>query len=226
MPAALRIKRCAGAAYDEKHRISAEGMPMSEILVLYYSRQGSTAALARHISRGVESIAGMRARLRTVPAVAATTDRPDPAVPDAGPPYAVQDDLVQCSGLILGSPTRFGNMAAPMKFFLDGTSALWLSGALVDKPAAVFTSTQSPHGGQESTLLSMMIPLLHHGMVLVGLPFTEPGLTDTRSGGTPYGASHVAAVSGHGELSALERDLAHALGARVATLASRLRLST
>jgi len=195
---------------------------MSEILVLYYSRQGSTAALARHISRGVESVAGMRARLRTVPAVAVTTERLDPAVPDSGPPYAVHDDLVQCSGLILGSPTRFGNMAAPLKFFLDGTSALWLSGALVDKPAAVFTSTQSLHGGQESTLLSMMLPLLHHGMVLVGLPYSEPGLVGTRSGGTPYGASHVACVSGPGELSPLERDLAHALGARVATLASRL----
>ncbi len=195
---------------------------MSEILVLYYSRQGSTAALARHISRGVESVAGMRARLRTVPAVAVTTERLDPAVPDSGPPYAVHDDLVQCSGLILGSPTRFGNMAAPLKFFLDGTSALWLSGALVDKPAAVFTSTQSLHGGQESTLLSMMLPLLHHGMVLVGLPYSEPGLAGTRSGGTPYGASHVACVSGPGELSPLERDLAHALGARVATLASRL----
>jgi len=195
---------------------------MSEILVLYYSRQGSTAALARHISRGVESVAGMRARLRTVPSVAASTDRLDPAVPDAGPPYAVHDDLVQCDGLILGSPTRFGNMAAPLKFFLDGTSALWLSGALVDKPAAVFTSTQSLHGGQESTLLSMMLPLLHHGMVLVGLPYSEPALLDTRSGGTPYGASHVAAVSGSGDLSSSERDLAHALGARVATMAHRL----
>ena len=164
----------------------------------------------------------MRARLRTVPAVTTTTDRLEPAVPDTGPPYAVHEDLVQCAGLILGSPTRFGNMAAPLKFFLDGTSALWLSGALVDKPAAVFTSTQSVHGGQEATLLSMMVPLLHHGMVLVGLPYTEAGLLETRSGGTPYGASHVAAVSGHGELSTQERDLAFALGARVATLAGRL----
>jgi NAD(P)H dehydrogenase (quinone) len=195
---------------------------MSDILVLYYSRQGSTAALARHISRGVESVSGMRARLRTVPAVAATTDRLDPAVPDAGPPYAVHDDLAQCAGLILGSPTRFGNMAAPLKFFLDGTSALWLSGALVDKPAAVFTSTQSLHGGQESTLLSMMLPLLHHGMLLVGLPYSERALHDTHSGGTPYGASHVAGISGAGELSTAERELAHALGARVATVAHRL----
>jgi len=194
---------------------------MSDILVLYYSRQGSTAALARQICRGVEGIAGMRSRLRTVPAVAATTQRLDPPVPEDGPPYATHEDLRECSGLILGSPTRFGNMAAPMKFFLDGTSALWVSGALADKPAAVFTSTQSLHGGQEATLLSMMIPLLHHGMVLVGLPYTEGGLTETRGGGTPYGASHFAGA-GTGALSEVERDLARALGARVATLASRL----
>jgi NAD(P)H dehydrogenase (quinone) len=198
-------------------------MPMSEILILYYSRQGSTAALARQICRGVEGVAGMRARLRTVPPVAPSTQRLDPAVPEAGPPYATHEDLQECGGLILGSPTRFGNMAAPLKFFLDGTSALWLSGALVDKPAAVFTSTSSMHGGQESTLLSMMIPLLHHGMILVGLPFTERGLTETRGGGTPYGASHTAG-SAPCELSAIECELARALGARVATLASRLSL--
>jgi len=195
---------------------------MSEILVLYYSRQGSTAALARQICRGVEAVAGMRARLRTVPPVTATTLRLDPPVPETGPPYATHDDLVDCGGLILGSPTRFGNMSAALKFFLDGTSALWLSGALVDKPAAVFTSTESLHGGQETTLLSMMLPLIHHGMLLVGLPYTEPGLTATRSGGTPYGASHAAGVSGCGELSDSERDLARALGVRVATVASRL----
>ncbi len=195
---------------------------MNEILVLYYSRQGSTAALARQVCRGVETVSGMQARLRTVAPVAATTERLDPSVPNEGPPYATHEDLVQCCGLVLGSPTRFGNMAAPMKFFLDGTSALWLSGALVGKPAAVFTSTQTLHGGQESTLLSMMTPLLHHGMYLVGLPFTERGLSDTRSGGTPYGASHVTAVSGHGELSDAERALARALGARVAALADRL----
>ncbi len=143
-------------------------------------------------------------------------------MPDDGPPYATADDLIACSGLILGSPTRFGNMAAPMKFFWDNTSALWLTGALVDKPAAVFTSTETLHGGQESTLLSMMLPLLHHGMYIVGLPYTERGLTETRSGGTPYGAGHVAAVSGHGVLSDIERDLARALGTRVAHLASRL----
>jgi NAD(P)H dehydrogenase (quinone) len=198
---------------------------MNEILVLYYSRQGSTAALARQVCRGVESVAGMQARLRTVAPVAATTERQDPSVPNEGPPYATHDDLLQCCGLILGSPTRFGNMAAPVKFFLDGTSALWISGAMAGKPAAVFTSTQTLHGGQESTLLSMMIPLLHHGMYLVGLPFTERGLTDTRSGGTPYGASHVASLSGHGELSEMERELARALGARVSALANRLKRS-
>jgi NAD(P)H dehydrogenase (quinone) len=195
---------------------------MNEILVLYYSRQGSTAALARQICRGVETVSGMQARLRTVAPVTVTTERPDPAVPNDGPPYASHDDLLQCCGLILGSPTRFGNMAAPLKFFLDGTSALWLSGALVGKPAAVFTSTQTLHGGQESTLLSMMIPLLHHGMYLVGLPYSERGLTDTRSGGTPYGASHVAVLSGRGELSESESELARALGRRVAELADRL----
>jgi len=195
---------------------------MNEILVLYYSRQGSTAALARQICRGVETVAGMQARLRTVPPLTVTTERPDPPVPNEGPPYATHEDLIETCGLILGSPTRFGNMAAPLKFFLDGTSALWLSGALSNKPAAVFTSTQTLHGGQESTLLSMMLPLLHHGMYLVGLPYSEPGLTETRSGGSPYGASHVATVSGHGELSEVERDLARALGARVAALASRL----
>jgi NAD(P)H dehydrogenase (quinone) len=196
---------------------------MNEILVLYYSRQGSTGALARQVCRGIEAVAGMQARLRTVPPVAATTERLDPAVPGEGPAYASHDDLVQCCGLVLGSPTRFGNMAAPLKFFLDGTSALWLSGALAGKPAAVFTSTQTLHGGQESTLLSMMLPLLHHGMYLVGLPFTERALSDTLGGGTPYGASHVAATSGHGALSAHEQELARALGRRVAALAARLR---
>jgi NAD(P)H dehydrogenase (quinone) len=195
---------------------------MHEILVLYYSRQGSTEALARQICHGVETVAGMRARLRTVAPIGTTIERSDPAVPDDGPPYASHADLQSCSGLILGSPTRFGNMAAPLKHFWDGTSALWLSGALADKPAAVFTSTQTMHGGQESTLLSMMLPLLHHGMILVGVPYTHKGLSETRSGGTPYGASHVAASSGQGTLADVERDVAQALGARVASLASRL----
>ena len=200
---------------------------MRDILVLYYSRQGSTAALARQICRGIETVPGARARLRTVPPVAATTVRLDPPVPDDGPPYATHDDLAECGGLILGSPTRFGNMAAPLKFFLDGTGALWMSGALADKPAAVFTSTQTLHGGQESTLLSMMIPLLHHGMVLVGLPYTERGLTETRGGGGPYGAGHVeaaavAAAAAGSEISAVEAQLARALGARVAALARRI----
>jgi NAD(P)H dehydrogenase (quinone) len=195
---------------------------MHEILVLYYSRQGSTAALARQICRGVESVAGMQARLRTVPPVSAGTEPQIAAVPEAGPPYVTHEDLSQCCGLLLGSPTRFGNMAAPLKYFLDGTSAQWLSGALVGKPAAVFTSTQTLHGGQETTLLSMMLPLLHHGMYLVGLPFTERGLHDSKGGGTPYGAGHVVEHSGHGELSDAERELARALGARVASLAARL----
>lgn len=195
---------------------------MNEVLVLYYSRQGSTAALARQICRGVEAIPGMQARLRTVPPVAATTSRIDPPVPDSGAPYATHADLEQCCAMILGSPTRFGNMAAPIKFFLDGTGALWLSGALAGKPAAVFTSTQTPHGGQESTLLSMMLPLLHHGMYLVGLPFTESALAETRGGGTPYGASHVSGTHDHGELTDHESALARALGARVASLALRL----
>jgi NAD(P)H dehydrogenase (quinone) len=193
---------------------------MHEILVLYYSRQGSTAALARQVCRGVETVAGAHARLRTVAPIGATG--PVPSVPDEGPPYATHEDLVECDGLILGSPTRFGNMAAPLKHFLDGTGALWLTGALADKPAAVFTSTQSLHGGQEATLISMMLPLLHHGMYLVGLPYTERGLSATQSGGTPYGASHVAGLSGHGTLSEAESELARALGSRVARLASRL----
>jgi len=194
---------------------------MHEILVLYYSRQGSTSALARQVCRGVETVAGMQARLRTVAAIGA--NGAVASIPDEGPPYATHEDLIECRGLILGSPTRFGNMAASLKHFLDGTSGLWLSGALADKPAAVFTSTQTLHGGQEATLISMMLPLLHHGMYLVGLPYTEQALTATQSGGTPYGASHVAGVSGHGTLSAHEADLARALGARVARLAARLK---
>lgn len=195
---------------------------MSEILVLYYSRGGSVAELARHIGRGVEDVEGMRVRLRTVPPVTAITQAAAPPVPDVGAPYVEKRDLAECAGLILGSPTRFGNMAAPLKHFLDGTGAEWVSGTLVGKPGAVFTSTASMHGGQESTLLSMMLPLLHHGLVLVGLPYTEPLLTSTREGGTPYGASHVAGADDQPRSSEAERALARALGRRVAELARRL----
>lgn len=196
---------------------------MPEILVLYYSRHGSVAKMARQIARGVESVKGAQARLRTVPAVSPETEKTAPAVPAEGPPYATHKDLGECAGLILGSPTRFGNMAAPMKYFLDGSSALWLSGALAGKPAAVFTSTTTLHGGQESTLLSMMLPLLHQGMVLVGLPYTEPALSSTQTGGTPYGASHVAGTGNAPRpLSAEEEALCFALGARVAGLALKL----
>lgn len=194
---------------------------MVDILVLYFSRKGATAELARHVCRGVET-AGARARLRTVPAVAPVTEAAAPAVPDQGPPYATHADLEACAGLVLGSPTRFGNMAAPLKHFLDGTGSLWLSGGLAGKPAGVFTSTQSMHGGQETTLVSMMLPLLHHGMYIVGLPYTEPGLMRTRSGGTPYGASHVAGNETEALLHEEERALAQALGQRVAQLALRL----
>jgi NAD(P)H dehydrogenase (quinone) len=194
---------------------------MADILVLYYSRNGATAELARQVARGVESVTGTRARLRTVPAVSPNSEATEPPVPTDGPPYATHDDLRECDGLALGSPTRFGNMAAPLKYFLDGTSALWLNGSLDRKPAAVFTSTGSMHGGQESTLLSMMLPLLHHGMYIVGLPFTAEGLNRTRTGGTPYGASHLAdkpAAAGI-RLSDDERELAQQLGRRVAELA-------
>jgi NAD(P)H dehydrogenase (quinone) len=196
---------------------------MTEILVLFYSRKGSTAELARHVCRGVESVSGARARLRTVPQVAAVVEQAQAPVPADGPPYATHDDLRECDGLVLGSPTRFGNMAAPLKHFLDGTSALWVSGALAGKPAAVFTSTQTMHGGQETTLLSMMLPLLHHGMVIVGLPYTEAALNQTVTGGSPYGASHVAGSEAHAKLSEDERTLASRLGRRVAELAVRLR---
>jgi NAD(P)H dehydrogenase (quinone) len=196
---------------------------MTEILVLFYSRKGSTAELARQVCRGVESVDGARARLRTVPAVAAVVDQLQPPVPAEGPPYASHDDLRQCDGLVMGSPTRFGNMAAPLKFFLDGTSALWVSGALAGKPAGVFTSTQTLHGGQETTLLSMMMPLLHHGMYIVGIPYTEAALTSTRSGGTPYGASHFAGDDTQPRLTDDERTVAVLLGRRVAELAVKLK---
>ena len=193
----------------------------STILVLYYSRGGRTAALARHAARGVES-AGAIARIRTVPPVAATTTASDPPVPGDGPPYAELADLVEADGLLLGSPTRFGNMAAPLKHFLDSTSELWLAGTLADRPAGVFTATSSAHGGQESTLLSMTLPLLHHGMLIVGVPYTEAALFDTRTGGSPYGATHLA-TAWNTALSKDEITVAHALGARVARIAMRLR---
>jgi len=198
---------------------------MAEILVLYYTRQGATAELARQVARGVESVPGASARLRTVPAVSPNTEATEPPVPADGPPYATVEDLRACDGLVMGSPTRFGNMAAPLKHFLAGTSALWLNGGLDRKPAGVFTSTGSMHGGQESTLLSMMLPLLHHGMYIVGLPFTAEGLNRTRTGGTPYGASHLAGTSGPDgvRLSDDERELARLLGRRVAELAMAVR---
>ncbi len=195
---------------------------MAEILVLYYSRGGATAELARQACRGIESVRGAAAKLRTVPPVSAESERPAKPVPESGPPYATLEDLRTADGLLLGSPTRFGNMAAPLKYFLDGTGSLWLSGALAGKPAGVFTSTQTMHGGQETTLLTMMLPLLHHGMYLVGLPYTEAALQATASGGTPYGASHVAGLQDAPQLGAEERELAQALGKRVAALAVRL----
>ena len=193
----------------------------STILVLYYSRGGRTAALARHAARGVES-AGAIARIRTVPPVSPTTTASEPPVPNDGPPYAELADLAEADGLLLGSPTRFGNMAAPLKHFLDSTSELWLAGTLADRPAGVFTSTSSAHGGQESTLLSMTLPLLHHGMLIVGVPYTEAALFDTRTGGSPYGATHLA-TAWNTALSKDEIAVAHALGARVTRIAQRLR---
>lgn len=189
------------------------------VLVLYYSRQGATAAMAQHIARGVEMVSGMTARLRTVPAISAVTEQSEDDIPASGPLYCELDDLRDCAGLVMGSPTRFGNMAAPLKYFIDQTSSLWLSGAMIDKPAAVFTSTSSLHGGQESTLLSMLLPLLHHGMVIAGLPYSEPGLMSSVSGGTPYGASHWAGQDNDRELDDTEAALCRALGQRVARLA-------
>ncbi len=195
---------------------------MSEILVLYYSRGGSVARLARQIARGIGEVDGMQARLRTLPPVAPVTQTAQPPEPEEGAPYVDKRDLAECAGLLLGSPTRFGNMAAPVKHFLDTLGAEWASGTLVGKPAAAFTSTATMHGGQESTLLTMLVPLLHHGCVIAGIPFTEAALNTTRSGGTPYGASHVAGIDDDPQLSEDETVLARALGRRIAQLAQRL----
>ncbi|GLR63767.1 NAD(P)H:quinone oxidoreductase [Marinospirillum insulare] len=192
------------------------------VLVLYYSRNGSTANMARALAEGVEQVSGIEARLRTVPAVSSVSEATEPAVPEEGAIYCTEEDLRNCSGLLLGSPTRFGNMAAPMKYFIDSTSGLWLSGALIDKPAGTFTSTSSLHGGQETTLFTMAIPLIHHGMLWAGIPYSNPELTSTTDGGTPYGASHLAGVKGNSELSATEIKLCHAQGKRLAGLALKL----
>ncbi len=196
---------------------------MSGILVVYYSRTGSTEALARQVARGVERVPGASATIRTVPPVSPVCEATAPEIPEEGPPYVTHEDLVAADGLLIGSPTRFGNMAAPMKHFLDSTGEIWMSGALAGKPAGVFTSTSTMHGGQESTLLSMMLPLLHHGLIIVGLPYTEAALTETRSGGAPYGASHVAGQPPSPVLTEHERVLARALGERVAGIASALK---
>jgi NAD(P)H dehydrogenase (quinone) len=195
---------------------------MPDILVLYYSRYGTLEAMAQHIARGIESVEGMQARLRTVPPVAPTHDPQADSIPARGAPYATLDDLKECAGLALGSPTYFGNMAAELKYFLDSTSPLWLAGQLSGKPAAVFASTASMHGGQETTLLSMMFPLLHHGMLLVGLPYSESALMRTRGGGSPYGASHVAGFNNDRPLDTDETELCRALGRRLADIAKRL----
>lgn len=197
--------------------------PALVLLVLYYSRHGATRRLAELIAQGVESVPGCEARLRTVPAVSTVIEAIEPAVPSSGSPYVERQDLEECSGLALGSPTRFGNMAAPMKYFLDGTTAEWLAGTLSGKPACVFTSTGSLHGGQESTLLSMMLPLMHHGMLLLGLPYSQPALMTTASGGSPYGATHWSGVNGAHPLSEDTRTLAIALGRRLADTARNLK---
>jgi NAD(P)H dehydrogenase (quinone) len=196
---------------------------MADILVLYYSRYGAVKQMAQHIARGVESVAGMQAKIRTVPAVSPNTEASDPAIPESGAPYVTLEDLKTCAGLALGSPTRFGNMAAPMKHFIDTTSSLWLSGVLVNKPATVFTSTASMHGGQETTLLSMMLPLFHLGFIVLGVPYTEADLNTTQSGGTPYGTSHFAGVNGKNPISEEELRLCYAQGKRLGEVALQLR---
>lgn len=195
---------------------------MPSILVLYYSRNGSVKQMAHYIARGIESVPTMEALIRTVPPVSPTTEATEPNIPATGAPFVSLDDLKNCAGLALGSPTRFGNMAAPMKYFLDSTSSLWLSGGLVNKPAAVFSSTSSLHGGQETTLVSMMLPLIHLGFVILGIPYTEPDLTTTLTGGTPYGATHVAGADGKKPISEEEQRLCFAMGKRLAQIAQKL----
>ena len=195
---------------------------MSEILVLFFSRYGATEKMAQHVARGIEEVPGMQARLRTVPAVSAVCEATEDSIPEQGAPYASVDDLRECAGLALGSPTRFGNMAAALKYFIDGTGSLWLGAELAGKPAAVFTSTSSLHGGQETTLLSMMLPLLHHGMLLTGIPYSETDLLHTDAGGTPYGASHLAGTDSKKPLTDAEQRLCRALGKRLAETALKL----
>lgn len=195
---------------------------MKPVLILYYSRHGATRTLAEKIARGVEEIAGVEAMIRTVPETSSVCEATEPEIPEEGAPYATLDDLRNCSGLILGSPTRFGNMAAPLKYFLEQTTELWFESALAGKPAAVFTSSASMHGGQESTLLSMMLPLMHQGMLISGLPYSEAELTRTESGGTPYGPTHVAGTNGDKQFTDEEVALCKAMGRRIATLALKL----
>ncbi len=202
--------------------IASENILGKEILVLYYSQHGAVRQMAQLIARGVESVPGVQVRLRTVPKVSSVCEAVAPSIPEAGAPYATLDDLRECIGIALGSPTRFGNMAAPMKYFWDGTGSLWMQHALVGKPAALFTSTGTMHGGQESTLLSMMLPLLHHGMVIVGVPYSEPELSSTQQGGTPYGASHLAGLANDLAISEAEKKLCVALGRRLANTALKL----
>jgi NAD(P)H dehydrogenase (quinone) len=209
--------------YTWGHYSQTQGNRMSTILILYYSRYGSVKQMAQHIARGVESVTGMEARLRTVPSVSPTTEATEPTVPDSGAPYVTLADLKECDGLALGSPTRFGNMAAPLKHFIDSTSGLWLAGDLVNKPATVFTSTASLHGGQESTLLSMMLPLFHQGFILMGIPYTQGDLNTTSTGGTPYGASHVTGPDGKKPISEEEQRLCFGLGKRLAEVATQLK---
>lgn len=195
---------------------------MPYILILYYSRYGAVKQMAQLIARGVEAVSGIEARIRTVPSVSPKTEITEPAIPESGAPYATLEDLQHCAGLALGSPTRFGNMAAPLKYFIDQTSSLWLSGKLVNKPAVVFSSTSSLHGGQESTLLSMMLPLLHLGFIVMGIPYTESDLISTQSGGTPYGASHLAGAASKNPMSEEEQRLCFALGKRLASITLKL----